>query len=70
MKLKMVKTCPMCGTEFVSRSKLHTYCSNRCWDMHDSVKELYHHLERLGEPRHLNCILATSIRGSVAMNAS
>lgn len=55
MKLKIIRKCPMCGTEFVARSKLHTYCSNRCWDMHDSMKELYHHLERLGEPKHLNC---------------
>lgn len=55
MKLKMIKECLMCGTEFTPNAKGQLYCSNRCYDMHYSMKELYHHTERLGEPRHLNC---------------
>lgn len=55
MKLKIVKDCLMCGTEFIPNAKGQLYCSNRCYDMHYEMKELYHHTERLGEPRHLNC---------------
>ena len=55
MKLKMIKECLMCGTEFTPNAKGQLYCSNRCYDMHYEMKELYHHTERLGEPRHLNC---------------
>lgn len=55
MKIKIFKSCPMCGTEYTPYSRNQIYCSNRCYDMHYAMKELYHHLERLGEPRHINC---------------
>lgn len=55
MKIKMTYTCPMCGTEFQPYSSCQIYCSNRCYDMHYAMKELYHHSERNTEPRHINC---------------
>lgn len=55
MKIKMTYTCPMCGTDFQPYSSCQVYCSNRCYDMHYAMKELYHHTERLSEPRHINC---------------